>query len=231
MADIFGDQPINDDVSFETLVGVDKKYKDVNDLAKAYVNADTHIEDLRRDLAQARAELDAKKNLPTADTQQQIQPDPAPSVPVQPQNREDLRTQLREELKSLTLEQTFEQNVQTTAQTLLDYFGDEQKAAQAIKTKAQELGVSVNWLRDSAARTPQGFYKIMGVNLDDVNRKNTSTPAPENEVRFDSTNRGNVKNYDYYKNLKKDNKAAYYSVAVQQEMQKQARELGDAFYT
>lgn len=230
MADVFGDQPQNDDVNFETLVGDGKKYRDVNDLAKAYVNADTHIEELRRDLAQARAERDAEKNRQPNASEQQPQANQPIVEPVQPQSKEDLRTQLREELKNLTQEQTFENNVETTAQKLIDHYGDSTKANLAVKERARELGVSVDWLRDSAARTPAAFYTLMRIDPSQQ-AQDRSTPSPKSEMRTNISHNPNVKNFEYYRNLKKENKALYYSVNVQQEMQKQAKDLGDAFYT
>lgn len=231
MVDVFADQAQNDDVTIDTLVGEGKKYRDVSELAKAYVNADSHIEELRRDLAQARAKSDAEKNQePVVPTQQQ-QSDPTPAVTERPQSNEDLRTLVGRELEALTESKRFEQNVESTAQTLIEHFGDAQKANQAVKDKARELGVSPDWLRDSAARSPKAFYATMGLNPDSE-RRDTSTPAPKSEVRFESNQNNGKKNYAYFEQMRKnkDTRATYYSQSVQNEMHRLAKEQGDAFY-
>lgn len=227
--DVFADQAQNDDVTIDTLVGEGKKYRDENELAKAYANADSHIAELRRDLAQARAKSDAEKNQEPVVQTQQHQPDPAPAVTERPQNTEDLRTLVGRELEALTESKRFEQNVETTAQTLIDHFGDAQKANQAVKDKARELGVSPDWLRDSAARSPKAFYATMGLNPESAKR-DTSTPAPRSEIRLESNQNNGKKNYAYFETLRKSDKATYYSQPVQNEMHRLAKEQGDAFY-
>ncbi len=229
MVNVFADQAQNDDVTIDTLVGEGKKYRDVSELAKAYVNADSHIDELRRDLAQARARSDAEKNQEPVVPPQQQQSDPTPAVSERPQNTEDLRTLVGRELEALTESKRFEQNVETTAQTLVDYFGDAQKANQAVKDKARELGVSPDWLRDSAARSPKAFYATMGINLE-AEKRDTSTPAPRSEIRLESNQNNGKKNYAYFEQLRKSDKATYYSQSVQNEMHRLAREQGDAFY-
>ncbi len=227
--DVFADQAQNDDVTIDTLVGEGKKYRDVSELAKAYINADSHIEELRRDLAQSRARSDAEKNQePVVPTQQQ-QSDPTPAVTERPQSNEDLRTLVGRELEALTQSKKFEQNVESTAQTLVQHFGDAQKANQAVKDKARELGVDPEWLRDSAARSPKAFYATMGIDPE-PERRDTSTPAPRSEIRLDSTQSNGKKNYAYFETIRKSDKGQYYSQPVQNEMHRLAKEMGDAFY-
>jgi hypothetical protein len=231
VTDVFADQAQNDDITADILVGEGKKYKDVNELAKAYINADSHLDELRRDLAQARARSDAEKNQEPVVPPQQQQSDPTPAVPEKPQNTEDLRTLVGRELEALTESKRFEQNVETTAQTLIEHFGDAQKANQAVKEKARELGVSPDWLRDSAARSPKAFYATMGLNPEQQKR-DTNTPAPRSEIRLESNNQNGKKNYAYFEQMRKnkDTRATYYSQSVQNEMHRLAKEQGDAFY-
>lgn len=234
MADIFGDQPVNDDVTIETLVGDGKKYSDPNNLAKAYVNAESFLEDLKRENALLRARNDAKEmnQLDSDGKLEQRQPDPALVDTPKPQaNDKDLRTLISEELQNLTESQRFERNVQSTAERLIAEFGSGTKAQEAIQNKANELGVSPEWLRDAAARSPNAFYATMGIPSESVTPASRETPAPKSDIRINPNTSGEKLTYAYYQGLKKQNKAAYYSAGVQAEMQKQARELGDAFYT
>lgn len=232
MANIFGDQPINDDVTADTLVGEGKKYNDVNSLAKAYVNADSFIEELKRENAMLRAQKDAKElNNPDGNLQQPPPPTPAPPAePVKPQNEKDLRTLVSEQLQELNQVAKFEANVEATAQRMVEVYGSPAKAQEALAQKARELGVNVEWLRDAAARSPSAFYATMGMNTNDPT--NRQTPFPKSDVNLGQNNHNSgAKNYAHFQELKKTNKTAYYSAEVQAEMQRLAREQGDAFYT
>lgn len=236
--DIFGDQPLNDAVSLDTLVGEGKKYKDVDALAKAYANLDNFVEEVKRDNATLRAERDAKAFQNAQGNQEQArQPDPAntPSETPKPQvNEKDLRTLVSEVMEDTINSRRLAENVETTAAKMIEIYGSASAAQQAIINKARELGVTPDWLRDASARSPQAFFVTMGVDPSNGGpRQNRSTPAPHSDVRIipDVNGNNNGRNYNYYQELRKTNKAAYYSANVQAEMQKNARELGDAFYS
>lgn len=229
--EIFNSAPLNDGVTLDTLVGDNQKYKTPDELAKAYVNADNHLDELRRDNAQLKAERDALKITPPV-VQEQAKQDPAPPVTPKAPEVVDTRSQIREELKAITLEQKFEENVETTAQKLIEVYGDPARASEAVKRRAAELGVGVEWLRDAAARSPSAFYASMGIKPNEA-PTNRETPAPKNEMRTDvnlNQRAGSKQSYAHFNELRKTDKARYYSVAVQAEMQKAAREQGDAFY-
>lgn len=235
MADIFGDQPINDDVTVDVLVGDGKKYSDVNNLAKAYVNVENFAEELKRENAILRAKQDAKDlNAPEPNSQQPPQnanDQGAPAEPVKAQvNEKDLRTLVSEQLQELDTVRKFENNVETTAQKMVEVYGSAAKAQEALAQKARELGVGIEWLRDAAARSPQAFYATMGI--PDSPPSSASTPAPKNELRIEQKNlNSGRKDYSYFQDLRRTNKSLYYSAGVQNEMQRLAREQGDAFYT
>lgn len=236
MPDIFGDQPVtNEDVTVDVLVGEGKKYSDVNNLAKAYVNAEGFIEELKRELALERAQKDANKlnNTDGLPQQQSLPPQtPAPQTePVQPQNTEDLRTLISEVVESQSQAKRFEQNVETTAQRMIEVFGSAAKAQEALAAKARDLGVNVEWLRDAAARSPTAFYATMGIPADTASPQNTSTPAPRSDVRVSPTLNNGEKTYSYFQDLRRTDKSKYYSAETQAEMHRLAREKGDAFYT
>jgi FlaG/FlaF family flagellin (archaellin) len=233
LADIFGDQPVsNTDVTVDILVGEGKKYSDVNALARAYTNADSFIEELKRDNAMLRAQKDANElNKSQGNLEQPTTPQtPAPQAetPIKPADK-DLRTLVSEVVQDLSESTRFEQNVETTARRMVEVYGDAAKAQAALQQKARELGVNVEWLRDAAARSPNAFYATMGIPASPSSAQ--STPAPKNEMNVIPTPNSGEKSYAYFQNLRKENKSLYYSTEVQAEMQRLAREKGDAFYS
>lgn len=234
---IFSPDPVNEDVTADILIGDGKKYKDANDLAKAYVNADTHIGELRRDLLAAKAELDVLKtnsttrpnDVPGEDTQQrQDPPHVDPNIPSPKVNEEEFRDTLRREVEALDQEKRASQNAEAAAQRLVEHYGDAAKANEAVRRRAQELGVSTEWLRDAAAKSPQAFYASMGI---DQNATSRSSPAPRNDFVPDRQNMRGAKKYSDFEELRKTNKVKYYSPETQREMQELAREQGSAFYS
>lgn len=234
MSDVFSDQLPND-VTVDTLVGEGKKYSDINALATAYVNSDSFIEQLKRDNAQLRAEKDANQITPNADgnleQQNQAPTPPNPAETPKPQTKDvDLRKLVSEEIQNLDQSRRFENNVQEAANKMAEIYGSTQKAQEAVVQKARELGVSAEWLRDAAARSPQAFYATMGVNPG-TPPQNRETPAPHSDVKLNTNLNANTKNYAYFEDMRKTNKSQYYSANVQAEMQRLARDKGDAFYT
>lgn len=235
---VFNADPVNDDVTVDILVGEGKKYRDTNNLAKGYVNLEGHLMELRRDLAVKEAEVELLKanshnrpndNLdtgnPPANTPAGVDPNnPTPTVV----NDEDFRNRLRKEVESLDKERQATLNAELAAQKLVEHFGDAAKANEAVRRRAAELGVSVDWLKDAAARSPEALFASMGINTGQpVSRQ---TPAPHNDVRFERQNMSGEKKYSDFEELRRTNKSKYYSAENQREMQAQAKKLGTAFY-
>src|SRR5688572_30804114 len=116
---VFSPDPVNDDVTADILIGEGKKYKDENELAKAYVNADTHLMELRRDLVAKQAEIDLLKansdnrpnDLPDeGQRQRQDPPNDDSNTPNPKVNEEEFRNTLRREVEQLDQEKRAAQN-------------------------------------------------------------------------------------------------------------------------
>lgn len=234
MADIFSTDPVDIDLAFNDLVGEDKKYKDPDALAKAYANIERHTRTLEAEQAAARAKIDAleatKRNSDGSQNQDpdpSRQPDPAnPNPNPAPKQDVDLRSQIQTEIKAQSEQERARQNIDSTAQKMVDQYGSPAAANEAIRKRAQELGVSVETLRDSAATSPSYFFATMGVPATGVDR---STPAPHNDFVQRDGNR-DLKDFEHFDKLRKDNPKAYYLPATQKEMLAQAKKMGADFY-
>ncbi len=232
--DVFNTDPViepSDDITADALVGEGKKYRDANELAKGYDNAERHLMELRRDNAQMREELELLKantnNRPNTDEGNR-QPDPVvPTPDIAPKDEKEFRNRLREEMENFDQEKRALNNMEAAARRIADHFGDPAKANEAVRRRAEELGVSVDWLRDSAARSPEAFYATMGLNNPASPRM---TPTPRSDVRFDRQDMRGEKKYSDYQELRRTDKRKYFSPEVQREMQEQAKKLGPAFF-
>lgn len=234
MADIFSADPVEIDLSFNDVVGEDKKYKDPDALAKAYANIERHARTLEAENARIRAERDAsdatKNNPPSNDAPRQEPPvvnDQQPPAPnPTPNPGVDLRSQIQEEMRAISAEDRARNNIESVAQRMASTFGSDVAANEAIRKRAHELDMTVDDLRDAAAKSPKAFYATMGITEGGSDR---STPAPRNDfVSRDSA--GAQKNFEYFDNIRKNDSKLYFSAATQREMMQQAKALGADFY-
>lgn len=236
MAGIFTADPATDlDLGFNDLVGEDKKYKEPDALAKGYANLERHARTLEAENASTRAERDTLKaatnnhsgNSENSGQEPARQPDPAGTPPNSPTPSKDVdfRSQIKDEIRALNEEDRGKANMDIAARKLVELYGNEAGASDAIRKRADELGVSVEWLRDSASRSPQAFYATMGVNENEgVDRR---TPSPNSQVRL-VDNQG-TKNFEYYDRIRKDDPKLYFTPAIQTEMLQSAKSVAD-FY-
>lgn len=238
MADVFSadhvEAPI--ELGLNDLVGEGKKYSNPDELAKAYANIERHARTLEGENAEIRAQLDVSQaNTPNPNDgnngREPVQngdnrnepPNNAPSS----NSDGDFRSKIREEVKALNDAERQTANVEAAARKMVEVYGDANKANEAVARRASELGVSIDWLKDSAARSPSAFYATMGIDSQSMSQ---STPSPHGNVVLDNRNAGNVRNYAYYDKLRKDDPKLYFTAATQTEMMNEARKQGSDFY-
>ena len=234
MADIFSADPVVEtdlNVSFNDLVGEGQKYSDPDALAKAYANLEAHTRRVEAENAEARAKADRLEAEKNNSNQQERQREPVRNddnrndPPKPPKENVDIRSQIREEFEALTESQRSNQNMEKAAAKMVEQYGDAAKANEAVRRRAEDLGVNVEWLRDAAMRSPEAFYATMGLS----SGQSRSTPAPNSDVRVGNSQ--NQKNFEYYDKLRKEDSKLYYSRGSQSEMMDNARKMGSDFYS
>lgn len=219
----------------DQLVGEGKKYATVDDLAKAYANADmfigqlkTETEGLRTELTQRVAAEELFNRIVAA------KQEPSPSVaapredpPVGDTNQQpDLAQVVREQLLAVESERTAKQNADTVTNRMLQEFGDEAKANQVIVTKAQELGVSIEFLQDVAIKSPAAFFQTIGLNATQtaapsVSRGDVNTAALG---RNTSTGASTFGTKEYFDAMRRDTPTKYWTPAIQNQIFKATQE-------
>jgi hypothetical protein len=107
---------------------------------------------------------------------------------------------------------------------LEETFGTEAEAK--VKTRAQELGMTMTRLQEIAADSPTAFFALMGeAPKPESNRIPQGTLNPQSNF-----NRSSERTFAWYEELKKQDRKAYWSAKVQKEMFADAKRLGDKFY-
>ena len=118
---------------------------------------------------------------------------------------------------------TLKLRIQLVDKELEGSFGTEAKAQ--IEKKATELGMSVDRLRDIAAESPNAFFALIGENKRPANPMVSGSVRTEGVAMQPSTER----NFEYYQNLRRENRNLYYSAKTQQQMFNDKARLGDKF--
>lgn len=228
-------EPKGNDVpgELQDLVGEGKKYKSVEDALRSIPHAQEHISRLEQEMQQLREDLDGRLN--SEETLKQIlerqkgseEPE-APSDQITPDVIKDMAKSAYEEL---TQEEKRSKNIQNVDAALRDKWGE--KAAEQLKTKADELGVSLQFMQETAAHSPQAFYNLVGLDKS-ASAKPDHTTAPRqgdvNAANMATSNAVEPHTYRWYQQLRKDSPKEYYSPKVQMQMHKDANDKGDSFY-
>lgn len=224
--------------SFVTqLVGEGKKFKDLEALAKGKLEADRHIGEITKTLDELRAELAkqdyAKSLLDTMSKGSETRTEQPPPNNPSPSNTENT-TQSASDIESLVEKvitekeknRTVSQNISVVGEEMERQFGD--KAGQILKSKSQELGMSIDRLKEIAAESPTAFFQLIGVS---AQKKATMNTAPQSSVRSETFNSNTQdRDFDYYQKIRKENRSLYYSPKVQNMMLQDRERLGSRFY-
>lgn len=224
------------------LVGEGKKFKTPDDLAKAKLESDRFIEKLQNEQRELREELN--KRLTTEDALRKAQEagiveprpqaDPAP-VPQRQNEQLNISSEVEKALAKRDQEASLRSNIEAVTTRMTELYGTADKAAEVISSRSRELGMPVETLRKMASENPKAFLALLGVQDKPQGAPQTSswsntknTTAMKSAVGSTAVTPGT---YKYYSELRKTDPAAYFSSRVQLQMDKDAREKGEKFYS
>jgi hypothetical protein len=214
---------------YEDLVGDDKRYKTNDDAAKALVEKDLYIKRLEAENAEARAAAVKRNNedeflkkleevtLRTKSPEQQDPPvrrDEPAQAAITPESIDKL-------LDDREAERTRKANLATVTNRLTELYGDDYRSR--VQSPAKALGVGTDFLTEAAAKNPQAFYRLMGL---DQAKRDEFTPPPRSSMNTSATpSTAGKKDYAYYNRLRAEKgEGWYFSLPVQQEIWRNARE-------
>lgn len=206
-------------------------------IAKGKLEADNHIKELERQLAELMEDLSKQDYAKTL--LEKLQPqaaDPGNASGAGQDNNtgtaEENTTLDAEELKSLieqTLtqrekENTSQKNLQETASRLNELFGTEAEAE--VKKRAEAIGMNIDKLQEIAAESPTAFFKLIS---SEPLKQETNT-TPNNAVNTDAGfNNSAERDWQFYQKLRRENPKLYYSPSTQQQLLNDKLRLGDKF--
>lgn len=222
--DLFGNQPEPD--YLVELVGEGKKFKDDAALAKGKYLADQMVENQKVEIDRLKSELANKMSLEEfyskiktegIETKVGDIPDNTGSkTPELP----DIEKLVLETLDKTNKQNTAKQNQAIVNQKVAEVWGD--NTVKELSRIATELGVSTDYLLQTATSSPQTFFRLTG--LDRTRQVPAGATAPTSTVSLPET--GTKRDAAYYRELRRTNPRLYSSSKVQAQMERDAFNLG-----
>lgn len=233
------DKTTSSESSFlEKMVGEGKKFKDIEALARGKFEADNHIREITTTLDELREELarqDYAKSLlehldkgsdAGKESQPPLEKPSSSNTETTSQSASDLKALVEKVLTEKEKDRLYSQNVQTVTEEMERHFGD--KSGQILRGKSQELGMSVEKLKEIAASSPTAFLQLIGINQ---SKKPTQATLPSSSVRSETFNPNSQdRDFEYYQKLRKENRSMYYTPKIQNMMIQDRERLGSRFY-
>lgn len=200
--------------SLEDLVGPDKKYKTSEDLVKAVHEKDRFITRLQEENAEARQAVTRQLTIDEILTQIRSATPPAvqspPQEPREPdqQKTPDVNEIVKQALTQREIEQKHQRNLETVTNKLLEKFGSD--AQLHLNKKAQELGVSVEYLQGQAKENPSVFFRLIEVDKTTPSAAPVPAPRGHQAANLPPANSG-VRDFAYWQKIKAQNPKEYFS--------------------
>lgn len=206
------------------LVGPGKKFASVEALAQGKKTSDDFIVRLQQEMQGMREELNRRTSAEdiikqVRDEFRQTNQEATPASTGLDENT--IAQIVKNQLNEATLQTQAVKNLEQVNEALLAQFQSDASAKEAITTKARELGVTVEYLRDNAMQSPKAFLALMGLQQ----TKTTTPSAPAGELQRSSQNsealppvNDAAKVKEYYDNLRRTSPSKYWAPETQKQI-------------
>lgn len=220
------------------LVGPDKKFKTVEDLARGKAEADTTIElfkkrqdELRTDYLNLREEANAQAKLQDLiDRLENPQNTPVVTPPVMEQKQPtvdptQLSSLVSKEIVTYETNKKRTENYNQVQSKLQEMFGTNYQ--QELAKRMNTLGLTADHINETAKTSPHAFYNLMGLNQPVA--QGFQSPIRSSVSNDNFSARPQKRTWAYYQEMKKADPKMYYNTKIANQMLDDMVELGDAF--
>lgn len=218
-----------------------ENWSDPETLAKGKLEADGYIKSLEEQLTQMREDMKKQdyqsqlleqlqnKATETAAVNNGVSTNNNNNGDVDTQNttgavnEDDLKSLVEKTLTQRDKDAVVKQNLSQVDQELESSFGTE--AASVVQKKAEELGVTMDRLREIASESPNAFFTLIG------EPQKTFNPMVQGSVRTEGVNMqaSTQRDWSYYQKLRRENPNEYFTPKLQQQLITDKIKLGDKF--
>ncbi len=230
-----GDKPVSTSPALTDLVGEGKKYATEQEALASVPNAQVHISNVETENADLRRQVEELSTNSTSleTVLEAIQQRTTPAETSQTSESVDagsLQQMVEQVVDNRSVQSREQANIVAADRLAQEAFGEDAQAT--VRAKAVELGVTVDFLMNTAKASPGAFAKMVGAVAPAAEVVVPPTGATTvSTVNSDSLLTGNsVKDFAYYRKMEKEDKRQYRTVAVQQEMMRSRSELGNRFF-
>jgi len=153
------------------LVGEGMKYATPEEALQSIPHAQHHIENLEQEMANLREDLSKRKTVD--EVLQEINKMPTESKAEPQLTQEQLDALIDTKLATKEAQTVAKSNTDSVVKKLSEVYGDKGKAEEVYIQKANDLGLSVDYVNSLAATSPKAVFELFGINS--VNE----SPAPK----------------------------------------------------
>lgn len=230
---------------FNELVGDDKKFKTQEDLARAKVESDRFIDQLKGELAGLRQDLNTRLTI-----EQMMDKISAPKEPLNPDSgsnqptgngeggsnkqltEDDIDRLVEQRLSKADKLRTQEANLNYVRTALEEKYGPQ--FATHLKESASALGVGEEFLNSLAKEQPKVFLKLIESETPKQQSAALTGLFTPPQGRQTAPNKSFTPTSDrkmsYYNDLKAKDPSLYWSPSVQNQLHQDAIRLGETFF-
>jgi hypothetical protein len=229
--------PFDEDKDYYSeLVGEGKKYKDNKALAKKAIHSDLHIDMLEKRIDEMRdmylkKDEELKSRAMVEDFQlQQKQPPTSNTTPpvkeVMDQPKIDLDAidkRLESKIREFEVVKKQQDNVNQVKKKLAERYGENFQST--VSQQIEYLGLTDEDFNSLARKSPAALLTALGI--DAPRERFQAPPGSSNNFTFKGPPK---RTWSHYQDMKKKNPKTYLDPKTLTQMEKDALELGDAFY-
>ena len=227
---------------YESLVGENKKFKDAKELAKGKYIADNYIHTLESQMDQMRKDYLKEKEQNTArdkledllDRLEKRQPDSMNIKPLVEEQKpasikkEDIESLVDTRIQERETARKQTENYNFVKQKLVEKWGN--NYSDQLNRHMSDLGITEDYVNQTAHSNPKVLLKMLGV--DDVVPNRDPFAPPRSQIRTDNFKpTTEVRDWQWYQDLKVKDPKKYYSPTTNVQMHKDALALGERFET
>ena len=229
----------------QELVGEGKKFKSTKDLARGKYEADLYVntltrqmDELRSDYLKLREDYTARAKLEELIGQLEAKQSQQHNNSEQPQAKEvkdkpgidptELKSLVSSSIQEYELTRKQTENFNKVKDRLQEQFGDNYQTV--LKQQIAELGLSEEDVNALARKSPNAFFKTIGMDQQAPNQPFQSPLTSSQKPETFRPKGKDKRTWSYYQDLKKTSPNLYLDPKTNVQMHNDAMELGEAFF-
>lgn len=210
------------------LVGEKQKYKSVEELAKAYVNADAFIEQLKEENRKLREKEAAARTIDDVLERMNTKAEKPADTPANTLTKEDVAALVEQTLTGRETVRTRENNLLQADKLMKEKFGE--KAAEVFKSKATSPEL-VKVYMELASVSPQEFVAVFAPTTSQPVGGTVATGSVNTTTVVPNNNRENTPGTKEWANkLRREKPDEYWSLDFQSKLQRMAVENPNLYF-